>query len=346
MTEPRAPEQDVVLSSRVRLARNYQDVPFAPHMDADYAQKTIERAADAMLKSEEGQSFRLLRMAELSQDERTTLVEHHLVSYDLLKFADYSAALISSGETISVMVNEEDHLRIQGLLGGMQLERAADLAFKADDLLGADDVYAFDPQWGYLTSCPTNTGTGMRASAMMHLPALSATGQVGAVLQMVSKLGLTVRGLYGEGSDALGCLFQLSNQVTLGRTEEDMIKTLIAATLQIAGQERAVREQMKKSDPDALLDRLMRSVAILANARIMNLSEFMQRYSDMRLAAGMGLIDAPLSTVDRLMMDLQPASLNVRAERELTERERDMLRADILRAQLKEILTKQARPES
>ena len=137
--------------------------------------------------------------------------------------------VISSGETVSVMLNEEDHLRIQGLLPGMQLERSAELAFNADDALGAQNVYAFDPQWGYLTSCPTNVGTGMRASAMLHLPAITQNGQIGAIMQAVAKLGLTVRGLYGEGSEAQGDLYQLSNQVTLGRSEEDVIRSLQAA---------------------------------------------------------------------------------------------------------------------
>lgn len=345
MNDLRAPEQDVVMSSRVRLARNYQDIPFAPHMNAEYAQQTIERTSHTVLESSDGQNFRLMRMSELSEDERNRLVEHHLISYDLLKFSDYSAALISSGETVSIMINEEDHLRIQGLLPGMQLERSAELAFKADDTLGTQQNYAFDPQWGYLTSCPTNTGTGMRASAMLHLPALTAAGRISAIVQMVSKLGLTVRGFYGEGSDAMGCLYQLSNQVTLGRTEEDTIKTLSVVTLQIAAQERALREQMHRDDPDALLDKLMRSIALLANARIMGQKEFMQRYSDMRLAASLKLIDASLSEIDHMMMDLQNASLCVRAGHEMNDRQRDKLRADLLRAKLKEILTKQNKLE-
>ncbi|MDL2206183.1 protein arginine kinase [Eubacteriales bacterium OttesenSCG-928-N13] len=338
MTEYRAPEQDVVISSRVRLARNYRDIPFAPQMNQDWSGETIRRVNESM-KDQQG-DYRLVRIAELNKSERNQLVEHHLISYDLLKFEQFSAALISSGETVSIMINEEDHLRIQGLLPGMQLERAADLAFKADDVLGADGNYAFDTQWGYLTSCPTNTGTGMRASTMLHLPALSAAGQVSAVLQTVSKLGLTVRGLYGEGSDAKGNLYQLSNQVTLGRTEEDMVKTLIAATAQLADHERSLRETVREDDSMSMLDKLMRSVGIMGHARLMSSAEFMQRYSDLRLLAAMDIVDASLSEMDQLMMDLQHGSLNVRAGEKMSGQERDVYRAELLRDYIRGIATK------
>ncbi len=337
MTDHRAPEQDVVISSRVRLARNYSDVPFAPKLNEELADETIKRASDAIL--DDGQLYRLIRMSELSEDEQNELVEHHLVSYDLLKYKDCSAALISSGKTVSIMVNEEDHLRIQGLLPGMQLERTAELAFEADERLGKAGGYAFDTQWGYLTSCPTNTGTGLRASTMLHLPALSSAGQVSALLQTISKLGLTVRGLYGEGSDAKGNLYQLSNQVTLGRTEEDMIKTLMAATGQIADHERAVREQLRESEPMALLDKLMRSVGIMGHARLMSSAEFMQRYSDLRLLLAMGIVEGSLTGLDQLMMDLQPGSLNVRAGQPLSDAEQNVLRADLLREYIRGIAT-------
>lgn len=331
----RAPGQDVVISSRVRLARNYMDVPFAPRMNADWADVTVSRARDAMM--DDAGTYELLYMKGLTEDQQKELVEHHLISYDLLKFADYSAALISSGKTVSIMVNEEDHLRIQGLLPGMQLSLAADLAFRADDALGERHVYAFDEQWGYLTSCPTNTGTGMRASAMLHLPALAAVGQVSAVLGAFSKVGLTVRGLYGEGSEAKGNLYQLSNQVTLGRTEEDMIKTLIAAAAQIADHERAVREKLREDEGLKMLDKLMRSVGLMGHARLMNAQEFMQRYSDLRLLAAVGVVDANLGELDQLMMDLQPGSLGVRAEQELSEEAESAIRAEMLREYIRTI---------
>ena len=329
-----APEQDVVISSRVRLARNYQDLPFSPKLTAEHAETVIARAHEAISNSAHGAAYTLYRVNDLDDNQRRKLVEHHLISYDLLKYPQRSAALISSGETVSVMLNEEDHLRIQGLLPGIQLERSAELAFEADDALGAHCVYAFDAQWGYLTSCPTNVGTGLRASAMLHLPALTEAGQIGALMQAVAKLGLTVRGLYGEGSEAKGNLYQLSNQVTLGRSEDDVIRSLLAATEQIVGQERAMRERAEKKDMFALQDRLLRSWGESLNARLMSVKELMRRYSDMRYAASMGYLHAPVRALDCLMMDLQPGSLGVRAGKLIGEREGEILRAKILREQL------------
>ena len=224
-----APEQDVAISSRVRLARNYEDLPFSAKQTREHSAAVIARAQDALAAAGQLENYAFYKMSELDADARSGLVEHHLISYDLLKYATRAAALISSGKTVSIMLNEEDHLRIQGLLPGMQLERAAQLALDTDDILGASYPFAFDAQWGFLTTCPTNTGTGMRASVMLHLPGLARSGQMAAVMQAVAKLGLTVRGIYGEGSEGKGNLYQLSNQVTLGRSEEDVVRTLSTA---------------------------------------------------------------------------------------------------------------------
>jgi len=332
----KVPELDVVLSCRVRLARNYEDIPFTATMAPEWAEETVRRARQAVEHGKSGE-YQCHLMKDLSSDARSHLVEHHLISYDLLKYPEISAALVRKDHCISVMVNEEDHLRIQALLPGLQPEDAARLAFEVDDALSTAGKYAFDRQFGYLTSCPTNTGTGMRASAMLHLPALTITNRISAVIQAISKLGLTVRGLYGEGSDARGCLYQLSNQVTLGRTEEDIVKTLVAATAQLAAQERNVRNQLREQDSMSLYDRLMRSIGLMANARIMGAVEFMQRYSDLRMAVSMDMVDARLSEVDSMMMDLQNASLNIYAQHDMNDRERDILRADRLRERIKNL---------
>lgn len=333
-----APEADVVVSSRVRLARNYADLPFAPKMTAENAEETVRRAAKEIAGSEQGNAYRLIHIGELNDGERKQLVEKHLISYDLLNYKDMAAALISSGETISIMINEEDHLRIQGLLPGLQLEKTAELAFQADDILSRGEPFAFDSKWGYLTSCPTNAGTGMRASALIHLPALTTLRKMGPIIQAVGKLGFTVRGLYGEGSEADGNLYQISNQVTMGRSEEDMIKALIAVTLQIVEQEREERKSQIESDGDLFTDKIMRSVGILLNARLMDGKEFMRLYSDLRLAASTGMIDAPLSAIDQLMKDMQPGSLSVLSGKPLTEREMQLLRASEIRARLNALL--------
>ena len=171
-----APEQDVVISSRVRLSRNYEDLPFSPKLTREYAEEVIERTSEAVFNTESGGAFTLLRMGELEEDARSRLVEHHLISYDLLKFVGRSAAMVSSAGTVTVMLNEEDHVRFQGLLPGLQLERSAEMAMKLDEALEKRYPFAFDSQWGFLTSSPANIGTGMRASAILHLPAIAAGG--------------------------------------------------------------------------------------------------------------------------------------------------------------------------
>jgi len=333
-----APEEDVVLSSRVRLARNYEDIPFAPVMNREWSDETIRRAEAAIAASDEGAAFTLSRMRDLEDERRRQLVEQHLISDDLLKFIELSAALISSGRTVSVMINEEDHLRIQGLLPGLQVERSAELAFQADGWLGADHPYAFDRQLGYLTSCPTNTGTGMRASAMLHLPALTLANQMASIVQTVGKLGMTVRGIYGEGSEALGHLYQLSNQVTLGRSEEDIIKSLLGATAQISASERKVRKTLIDKDRLVMEDKMMRSLSVMRSARLMEGNEFMGLYSDVRFAASLGMIKIPLLALDRLMMAMQPASLSVAAEKALDERAEKEFRALRLREEIAALL--------
>ncbi len=335
---PVAPDSDVVLSSRVRLARNYEDIPFAPKMTAEDAQETIRRATTRIANSEQASAYRLYHISEMSDSERRQLVEKHLISYDLLNYKDMAAALISSGETVSIMINEEDHLRIQGLLPGMQLEKTAQLAFQADDILAGGEPFAFDAKWGYLTSCPTNAGTGMRASALLHLPALTLSHKMGAIVQAVGKLGFTVRGLYGEGTESEGNLFQLSNQVTLGRAEDDMIRALIAVCSKVVEQEREERKALVERDADAFTDKLMRSVGILLNARLMDEKEFQRLFSELRLAASVGLLNVSTAGIDAMMTEMQPASLNILADGVLSERDRMLLRASEIRTKLSALI--------
>ena len=332
-----APEQDVVISSRVRIARNFEDLPFPAKASKEYADEVIARTSDVIFSGPNGDAFSLLRMSELDQDARTRLVEHHFISYDMLKFADRTAAMISSAGTVSVMLNENDHVRFQGLLPGLQLERAAEMALKFDETVGEKYPFAFDNQWGFLTSSPANVGTGLRGSIILHLPALTKGGRMGAIMQAVAKIGLTIRGLYGEGSEARGQLYQLSNQATLGLSEEEIVHALTQAAEQIVGHERTMREAMEKKDMMAQQDALMRSWGELMYARLINNREFMQRYSDVRYAASMGYVRAPLPALDRLMMDMQPGSLGVRAGKLISDREAEILRAKIVREELKKM---------
>ena len=332
-----APEQDVVISSRVRLSRNYEDLPFSPKLTNEYAQEVVERTSEVVFNTQNGGAFTLLRMGEMEEDARSRLVEHHLISYDLLKFVSRSAAMVSSAGTVTVMLNEEDHIRFQGLLPGLQLERSAEMAMRLEEAVEKRYPFAFDTQWGFLTSSPANIGTGMRASVILHLPAIAASGEMGSVMQTVAKLGVAMRGLYGEGSEARGNLYQLSNQNTLGRSEEDIIRALSAATEQIVSHERSMREAAEKRDMLQLQDNLMRSWGELMYARLLSVKEFMRRYSDIRYAASMGYIHAPLPGLDVLMMDVQPGSLGVRAGKLISPREAEILRARMLREELQKL---------
>ncbi len=329
-----APDQDVAFLSRIRLARNFEDIPFPSVMTSEEKALLINRTQAALNDGEHSDNFRLERLSNLTEDERGQLLDHFRISNDLIKYANGAAVLLTEGDTISVMVCEEDHLRIFGMLPGLQLEQAADLAYSADQWLEKGGAIAFDSQFGYLTSNPSNAGTGMRGFVILHLPTLRAAGQIARVVQEVAKLGLTLRGLYSEGNEADGNLYQLSNHASLGRSEGDVIRSLTAAATQIIEIERGIREKILAQDELVVIDRLFRSIGILRNARLMNDKEWLQRWSDLRLAAVMGLIDAPLMEVDRLMMDLQAASLNAQTQKTLTERERGTVRADILREKM------------
>ncbi|MBQ2955639.1 MAG: ATP--guanido phosphotransferase [Clostridia bacterium] len=334
---PSAPEQDVAVLSRIRLARNYEDFPFSPVIGAEETELITQRVWTSVEMNGQADAFHFHHLSKMPEDEQGRLLDRFQISNDLLKYRDNAAVMLSKGETISIMVGEEDHLRIFGLMPGLQLEIAADLAYKADSWLEKGSPFAFDNQFGYLTTSPSNAGSGMRGLILMHLPTLRAAGQITRVSQEVAKLGLTLRGQYSEGNEADGNLYQLTSNAALGRPEEDVIRSLIAAATQIIEVERGVREKMLEQDELSVTDRLFRSIGILRNARLMSDKEWMQRWSDLRLAAVIGLIDGSIAEIDRLMMDLQPHSLNASVGKSLSERERGTLRADILRSKMTEM---------
>lgn len=297
--------ENVVVSGRVRLARNYQDLPFSCTEQPDKAQLCIERACQAL--EEAPDAYRLYRLSQMAEPERRKLMEEHLISRDLLLHPQTGAALIRLDRRVSIMLNEEDHLRIQAIVQGIDLETAAQEAFAAEERLEAACPFSFDSQLGYLTSCPTNTGTGLRASLMLHLPMLTLYKQMGNVNQSVAKLGLTMRGIYGEGSEALGDLYQVSNQVTLGRTEEEIIQAVTAVGKQLMDMELSMRERCLTDQSVTLRDTLMRSYGTLRCAVTMDQKEFMKHWSHLRLGAAMNLLDASLSVADELLTRAQDA---------------------------------------
>lgn len=298
---------DVVVSGRVRLARNYHDLPFFGMSNAENAQLCINRAMQSQQDHLGDDAYHLYTLRDMTTVDRQALMEQHLISRDLLEHSETGAALISKDKSVSIMINEEDHLRIQSIVSGFNLPLAANEAFQAEEKLEAVCTFSFDPQLGYLTSCPTNTGTGLRASLMMHLPMLTRFKQMGKVNQSVAKLGLTTRGIYGEGSEALGDLYQISNQVTLGRTEDEIIEAVTAVGRQLIDMEHALRARCLANQGNELKDTIFRSYGLLRYAVQMDEKEFMQHWSNLRLGAASKLLEIKLPLVDELLTTAQTA---------------------------------------
>lgn len=326
----------IVLSSRVRLARNYQDLPFDVAQKPDAAAMCIARTANALRLSGQDGGFELLRLRDMDDVQRKALAEVHLISKDLLRHVDAAAVLLNETAGVSIMMNEEDHLRIQAIQRGMELQKAADECFRVDDALSRQVSFAYDEQLGYLTACPTNTGTGMRASLLIHLPMLTILKQMGNVGQIVAKVGLTIRGVYGEGSEALGNLYLVSNQVTLGRTEQELISAVTAVGHQLTDMELALREKSLQNGRNALEDTIYRAWGIMKYARCMNQNEFFKHWSGVRLGAALGMLPVSLTTLDAMLEQVQDANLQALTESALTGRSLDEKRAECIRAMLKD----------
>lgn len=334
------PMQDVVITSRVRLARNLRSFPF-PQVQSEQSASEMQQKIQEFvtLGSSRGDvgNLAFLPLRQVGQLDRQVLVEKHLISPDLAKSKNPGAALIvRDDEAVSIMVNEEDHLRIQCLLPGFQLQECWSLASRLDDLLEDKLEYAFDQTHGYLTACPTNVGTGLRASVMMHLPGLVMTQQIGSVLAAIAQVGLVVRGLYGEGTSASGNIFQISNQITLGPNEEEIIQNLSAVIKQIVEQERTSRRALQRGSGLALDDRVFRAYGILTNARMLTSKEAIGLLSDVRLGANLGtLTELPTKLLNELLVLIQPAMLERIVGEKMNDEARDVKRAEIVRDRLK-----------
>ncbi|SDL27373.1 protein arginine kinase [Natronincola ferrireducens] len=328
------PEADIVISSRVRIARNVEGVPFPHHLIEAKGGEIANMVYDSIVGANSGlkEDFKLISMKELDEINRFNYVEKHLISPGLAKNIDIGNMLLNSEETISVMIHEEDHIRIQCLLPGLQLNEAWNTADKIDDLLEEKINYAFDEEFGYLTACPTNLGTGIRASVMVHLPALTLMGYIQGVLRAAGQIGLAVRGIYGEGTDFLGNLYQISNQVSLGITEKEIVSNLQDVTLQIIEKERRARENLLIGKRIELEDRVFRSYGILKNARKITANEGMQLISDVKLGVDLGFIEGiALGKLNSLITMIQPASLQKHFKTPLNATERDIKRAELIR---------------
>ncbi|MBQ6153002.1 MAG: protein arginine kinase [Ruminococcus sp.] len=322
---------EVVVSTRVRLARNLKNYPFVSRLSKEDRKKVVEEVREAFSHSDIRLNF--IDMASLDKVQKLSLAERHIISPEFVEAGEGSALLISDDNTVAVMINEEDHIRLQVIKEGLSLKEAYETASYLDDVLSEHLELAFSERLGYLTQCPTNLGTAMRASVMLHLPALDDSGALSRIGVNLSKLGLVMRGLYGEGSKTYGAFSQLSNQVSLGISEEAAIENLENVTKQLISQE--IRARDKILCDIAVEDKISRSLGILKSAYVIDHSEAMALLSNVRLgAASKKLITLSTESIDKLISEIQPASILLKYGEELSPRERDIKRAELLRERL------------
>lgn len=338
--ESTGPLNPSVVSTRVRLARNLTGLPFPGTMRPEQGLEVVARMrglVETAARETGSLGMRVFPMAELPAVERLALVESHLISPDLASKREGAVALADDQQVV-VMINEEDHVRIQCLLAGLQLEEAWRIASQVDDWLDGEGNFSYHDEYGYLTACPTNVGTGLRASVMVHLPMLSLSNQIEKVIATIGQLGLMARGLYGEGTQAAGHMFQISNQVTLGFTEEELIRNLKAVVEQIVAQERLLTRNMVAQDKMRILDRVHRSLGLMLNARVLDSNEAMSLLSDIRLGVSAELLSLPQQVLTELLVLAKPHVLQTECGQTLDAFGRDIKRAELLRERLQQAL--------
>ena len=327
---------DIVISSRVRLARNIKDIPFPDKLSDEKGKEIVEMINDSILDLPEYKDkFKTTKLWESDSLNNKTYFENHLISYKLLSNYKKAAFISDKDETISIMLNEEDHIRIQCITSSLNLEEAYDTANNLDNLIESKVDYAYDERLGYLTACPTNVGTGMRASVMMHLPALSISNEITDILKAVSQVGMTIRGLYGEGSKVSGNLYQISNQISLGITEKEIMNNLNAVINQIINQENISRQKLMQNYSYEIEDRMHRALGILKSARLLDLSEGLNLISQVRLGVELGIIkNVDKKLLNSLLVNTQPAMLQKIFNTKLNEKDKNYYRARIVRETL------------
>lgn len=325
----------IIISSRIRFARNLKKYNFYNKLSDENAEKMIQDVKSSLMDSRTvfSNQFNYVTINTMNDNQKFSLVEKHVISPELMRNNKPCGVLVKDDETISIMLNEEDHIRIQAISPGDNIDEAFDLADKIDNLIEESVEYAFSEKYGYLTSCPTNVGTGLRASYMMHLPQLERTGQIKNLVQAISKFGITVRGIYGEGSDAMGSIYQVSNQVTLGQSEHDIIDNLKRVAATIVQREEELQKNAYKASPENIEDKVWRSYGILKTARRISGKEAMQLISNIIEGKNMGVAGIPKFKVlpVELMINIQPASIQISHKADMTPTERDRYRAEYIR---------------
>lgn len=336
---PEGPESDIVVSSRCRLARNLSGLPFSRLAQPDQLQIIAQRIA-AAVASEPSLDLIQIDLSAVSPFERAVLRESHLISPELEKQTHPCGVFVSRDGRVSIMVNEEDHLRMQAIASGYKIREVHAIIDSVDDLLSHHLTYAFSPRLGYLTACPTNTGTGLRASAMLHLPGLALAGQADRLVREVAQKGFAVRGFYGEGTNAAGDLYQISNEVTLGKSEAEIIDGLLGVIDQILASEREARQALYAQKPHVIEDSIWRSYATLSQARLINSAEAITLLSRLRLGIDRGHFNRRLTHHDlnRLLIEIQPGHLVAQRDAAGDTETRDIARANFLRGRLQDVV--------
>ena len=330
------PNADIVMSSRARLARNIDKIPFSNWANKSQLEDILVQVKEAADEVDFLKGSTFFRLKDLSEVDRLLLVERHLMSPEHAKDVEYKGLIVDPKEIVSIMVNEEDHLRIQVLQSGMNLMECWRIIDDIDTAFSKVLPYAYSPKWGYLTACPTNAGTGLRCSVMLHLSALVFSGQISKILQAISKLGLNIRGLYGEGTEATGNIFQVSNQSSMGMTEEDLNDNIDRIVNQTVSREDATRKSLLSKSKEALVDRVSRAYGTLKSAHIISSAETVMLLSAIRLGVDLGIVkNLDRKMVNELFILTQPAHLQKLEGKVLTSNERDVKRADLIREKLK-----------
>lgn len=331
------PDSDVVISSRVRLARNLDNYPFSSKITEEQANSLVNevKGVSSSLSEKDNRRYYACNISTLSDIDKTAMVERHIVSPLLAQKEQTTGLILSEDETISIMINEEDHVRIQAIVGGMNLEKAYQEADRIDDIAYEKLHFAYDEKYGYLTSCPTNAGTGMRASCMVFLPALSSARLIQKLIEEVGKYGVTIRGIYGEGTKSLGNIYQISNQKTMGNSESEIIENLKRIVFQVVKQERKRREYMLSVSTDEIEDQVFRSYGVLKYARQISSEDAMALLSQLKFGADCGLVKFDKEfNVHKLMMGVQPGSLQWTLGKNVGSLTRDQSRAEYIRKEL------------
>jgi protein arginine kinase len=329
------PNSEIVISSRIRLARNLANFPFPHWADKKQGEEVLSKIRDSFLKVDCLKKATFFELAKMDSIDKQFLVERHLMSLDHAQKTNSKALVVDEDEIVSIMINEEDHIRMQVMQSGFNLHEAWDMVNKMDDSIARDLNFAFMSDWGYLTACPTNAGTGMRGSVMLHLPALVTLQAIDRVLAAIAKLSFTTRGLYGEGTQAMGNFFQISNQISLGPSEGEIIESINGLIRQIIEQENQARESLLSKNKPLLEDRINRSLGILKSARIITSQETIELLSMVRLGCDLGMVkDIDRRRINELFIITQPAHLQKIEGKKLSSQERDVKRAQIIRDKL------------